>query len=75
VGLDLPIPLLDALRLEDDFDSRGFAHAVEYALSGLGRKPYWHSGLFSIVADASQKSREVSIPVQNAGCPWRKVPR
>jgi hypothetical protein len=44
VGLDLPIPFIDALRLEDDFDSRGFAHEAEYAPSGLSRKPY--SGLF-----------------------------
>src|ERR1700733_15651716 len=43
VSLDLPIPFIDALRLENDFDSRGFAHKAEYAPSGLSRKPY--SGL------------------------------
>jgi hypothetical protein len=43
VCLDLPITLGDPLRLENDFDSRGFAHVTEYAPSGHGRKPY--SGL------------------------------
>jgi hypothetical protein len=41
VGLDLPIALRDAFRLEYDFDFRGFAHAAEYAPTRLGRKPYF----------------------------------
>jgi hypothetical protein len=43
VGLDLPIALCDALRLENDVDPRGFAHRAEYDPFGQGRKP--ESGL------------------------------
>jgi hypothetical protein len=43
VGLDLPIALRNAFRLEDHADSRGFAHTAEYDPFGQGRKP--ESGL------------------------------
>lgn|SRR5437588_12916118 len=39
VGLDLPVALRDAFRLEDDPDSRRFSHTAVYDLSCSGRKP------------------------------------
>jgi hypothetical protein len=39
VGLDLPVALGNALWLENDCDSRGFAHETEYAPFGAAGKP------------------------------------
>jgi hypothetical protein len=56
VGLDLPITLGEAFRLEYDFDSRGFAHDPEYGRFSFNRKPYFPSALLLADQTADQAS-------------------